>query len=96
MTAAELWYGVQTSAFPDENTKLLHAFLATLPVIQSDSAIAMRFGSLKASLRGGALLPDADVFIAATALCHADLLVTGNTRHFARFPSLALENWIRA
>jgi predicted nucleic acid-binding protein len=36
---------------------------------------------------------DADLFIAATTLVHGSLLVTGNTRHFARIGGLRLERW---
>ena len=36
---------------------------------------------------------DADLIIAATALEHSRVLVTGNTTHFAWIPSLTLENW---
>ncbi len=36
---------------------------------------------------------DADLIIAATALHHKRILVTGNTSHFAWIPGLRLENW---
>ena len=36
---------------------------------------------------------DADLFIAATTLVHGSLLVSGNTRHFARIGGLRLERW---
>ena len=44
--------------------------------------------------RLGNRLDNMDMFIAATALEHHLTLVTGNTRHFARIPSLVLEDWI--
>lgn len=36
---------------------------------------------------------DADLIIAATALEHGRLLVTGNTAHFKWIPGLTLEDW---
>lgn len=36
---------------------------------------------------------DADMMIAATALHHGLILVTGNTVHFAWVPGLQLANW---
>ena len=39
------------------------------------------------------LLPDADLFIAATTLVHGTLLVTGNARHFERIDGLRIESW---
>ena len=43
--------------------------------------------------RGGYPHEDADLIIAATALEHARVLVTGNTPHFAWVPALRLEDW---
>ena len=46
---------------------------------------------MRASLRQhGHLIPDMDVFIAATALEHDLALITRNTRHFERIPDLQL------
>jgi tRNA(fMet)-specific endonuclease VapC len=42
----------------------------------------------------GKLIEDADTLIAATALFEQAVLVTDNTRHFARVQNLNLENWI--
>jgi predicted nucleic acid-binding protein len=43
--------------------------------------------------RGGHPRSDADIIIAATALEHGFVLVTGNTPHFAWVPGLVLANW---
>lgn len=42
--------------------------------------------------RQGALVPDADLLIAATALVANLTLVTNNLAHFQRIPALVLEN----
>lgn len=41
----------------------------------------------------GALVPDADLLIAATALVAQRVLVTNNLAHFQRIPDLSIENW---
>jgi len=43
--------------------------------------------------RQGALLPDADLLIAATALDTRRTLVTNNLSHFQRIPDLVIETW---
>ncbi len=45
--------------------------------------------------RQGALLPDADLLIAATALEAQCTLVTNNLAHFQRIPTLVIETWKR-
>ncbi|HEY2290431.1 MAG TPA: type II toxin-antitoxin system VapC family toxin [Thermoanaerobaculia bacterium] len=43
--------------------------------------------------RQGAIIGDADILIAATALVHDLTLVTGNLDHFRRIPNLRCETW---
>jgi tRNA(fMet)-specific endonuclease VapC len=43
--------------------------------------------------RQGRLIEDADLLIAATAMVNDCILVTNNVKHYARVPSLELENW---
>ena len=45
---------------------------------------------------GGHSSGDADLIIAATALKHRRVLVTGNTSHFAWISGLRLEDWRQA
>jgi predicted nucleic acid-binding protein len=53
--------------------------------------LAQVFGEISAQLEGiGQRLADADLQIAATALHHGLILVTGNIRHFERVPNLKL------
>lgn len=46
-----------------------------------------------AARRGGHPSNDADLIIAATAIEHGRVLVTGNTSHFAWIPHLRIEDW---
>jgi len=43
----------------------------------------------------GALIEDADILIAATALVHGFPVVTENADHFHRVPNLTVESWRR-
>jgi len=96
MTVGELFYGAERSNRPDHNVNLIECFLVSVDCIHSDRAVMVRFGRLKADLVGkGLALSDADLLIAATALTHGELLVTGNEDHFSRIPGLRLANWIR-
>ena len=96
MTAAELFYGAENSKHPAENRAVVEKFLLTLEVIHSDLPILRKFGEIKSDLRGkNLLIPDADIFVAATALETSEALVTGNSRHFERIDGLKIENWVR-
>ncbi len=95
MTVSELYYGAANSVFSDENKYLVDRFLMTITCIQSDLDISVRFGRLKAGLKKkNILIPDADLFIAATTLEKADMLVTRNVKHFQRIKELKIENWL--
>ena len=53
-----------------------------------------KFGDLKAALeKSGNRVDDADIIIAATAICNDATLATGNVKHFSRFEGLKLQNW---
>ncbi|HML95774.1 MAG TPA: PIN domain-containing protein [Thermodesulfobacteriota bacterium] len=94
MTVAELYYGAESSSRKAENTSLIQQFFLTVTVIHTDYDILRRFGILKAALKKeSTLLPDADLLIAATALSKAEMLITGNMKHFKRIPGLVIENW---
>ncbi|OHD57918.1 MAG: hypothetical protein A2014_02860 [Spirochaetes bacterium GWF1_49_6] len=93
-TVDELYYGVFRSNRIEQNLLLVERFLLTVPVIQSDSEIMKKFRELKASLSGN-IIPDADILIAATALCKCKKLISGNIAHFRRFENLSIENWMK-
>lgn len=67
--------------------------LPRLTVVPYDTRAAETYGRIRAALEdAGQRLADADLQIAATALTHGMTLVTGNVRHFARVPGLAIES----
>lgn len=94
MVEGELFYGVEKSERRGENREKVKALLAFLPVCHADDETMEKFGELKAKAEAaGRRVDDADVIIAATAMRHGALLVTGNTRHFSRFDGLEIEDW---
>jgi predicted nucleic acid-binding protein len=96
LTVGELYYGAQKSSNAEKNCNLIDEFLITINVIHSNFEIMKMFGKLKAYLKAqNGLLPDADILIAATSRVTAKKLVTGNIKHFDRFPDLIIEDWIR-
>ena len=96
MTVGELFYGAEKSPRPAHNLERVERFLTTVFRVDTDLEILRRFGGEKARLQQqGVPLPDADVLIAATALCRDARLITGNLRHFQRFENLQVEDWSR-
>ena len=94
MTAGELYYWAEKSADPARTRSAVERLLLTLDIIHTDMAILRRFGSLKTSLqREGIPLSDADIFIASATLEKAEMLVTGNAKHFERIRGLVLDDW---
>lgn len=57
--------------------------------------IIIRAAEIYADLyQRGALINDADILIAASALVHDLVVITNNERHFRRVPHLQVENWL--
>ena len=96
MTVAELFYGAEKSNFKEKNRNIVDEFLLSIDIINTDIEIVKKFGVLKASLSSQNLgLPDADIFIAATALTKCTQLITNNIKHYQRFERLMIDNWCR-
>ena len=96
IAVAELCFGAFSSDHPEENLRLIDALRRRIRVLPFGDDAAVFFGQLKALLkRTGNLLPDSDLFIAATALVTGRVLVTANTAHFERIEGLELEDWTR-
>jgi tRNA(fMet)-specific endonuclease VapC len=72
-------------------------FLAPLTILPFDDAAVWAYGDLRADLeRRGTPIGSLDTMIAAHALSLQALLVTNNTREFAKVPGLQLDNWVDA
>jgi tRNA(fMet)-specific endonuclease VapC len=93
VVAAELAFGVAKSESA-RNRQALKMFLAPLTLMPFDAAAAWVYGDLRADLeRRGTPIGSLDTMIAAHALSQQALLVTNNTREFAKVPGLRLDNW---
>jgi len=95
INVSELFYGAYKSQRIESNLNMVRQLTEQLNVVESDEAISEIFGQLKAELQGaGAIIDDADLFIAACAKVHGLVLVTNNMKHFKRIKGLKLENWL--
>ena len=91
----ELWYGVGMSARRDWNAQRIADFASgALQVLDFTAEDAEEAGNVRAALRrAGTPIGPYDVLIAAQARRRDALLVTANTREFARVPGLKTEDW---
>ncbi len=96
MTVGELYYGAERSKCKSKNLDIVDEFTLSIDIIDTDLEIIKKFAELKANLyKNNILLPDADILIASTALTKCSKLITGNIKHFNRFKTLEIENWLR-
>lgn len=97
ITHSELWHGVTCSARPARNLAWLEDFLLPLRVIAYDESCSALYARHRmATEKRGTPIGAHDLLMAAQALRHDLILVTNNTREFARIAGLRLENWIRS
>ena len=91
VTFAEIYEGIRYGREPEKHESDFAEFLIPVQIVGLDERVAVRYAALRGELRRqGNLIPDNDLFIAATALEHDLTLVTGNRRHFDRVPGLRL------
>lgn len=94
VVAAELAFGVAKSGSA-RNRQALEMFLAPLTILPFDAVAVWVYGDLRADLeRRGNPIGSLDTMIAAHALSQHALLITNNTREFAKVPGLRLDNWV--
>jgi tRNA(fMet)-specific endonuclease VapC len=93
ITAYEVIRGLRSK----RATRQLAGFLKTMDssdVFAVTTPILLRASELWAgAIAGGHPHDDADLFIAATALEHGRVLVTGNSAHFSWIAGIRLDDW---
>ena len=93
MTYAEVFEGLVYGRHPGSDESVWAGFLRVVEVLAHTVATAQQFAAIRGRLRAdGMLIPDADIWIAATAMEHDLTLVTGNRRYFERVAGLRLLN----
>jgi len=95
ITLGELLYGVAKRGSPALAEQVRDLIASAGIVLPFDDAAAEQYGALRARLeQDGRRLAEPDLRIASISLARDLTLVTANTRHFARVPSLRVENWL--
>jgi len=91
---AELLYGACHSQHVEANLQLLKKFSQPLVSLPFDDRCAVEAGQIRADLtaQGKPIGPN-DLLIAATARGQDAVLVTDNSREFARITGLRLVDW---
>ncbi|WP_200551173.1 tRNA(fMet)-specific endonuclease VapC [Kosakonia sp. LAM2021] len=94
VTLMELIYGAEKSAIPEKNLRVVEGFMARLEVLPYGVDAAVHTGQLRAELaRAGTPVGPYDAMIGAHARSLGLVLVSNNTREFARIPGLRLQDW---
>ncbi len=92
-TLFEIERGLKEKAATQQLAKFA-TFCQHSRVLPLSEPVLHRAGDLWAHARqGGHPHGDADLIIAATAVEHGLVLITGNTSHFTWVPGLTLDNW---
>ena len=96
INVGEIYYGANRSL---RKKQILKAFeemvFPNVNILPFDRQSGQVFGILKAELeKRGIGCSETDLRIAAVAIQHSLILITGNTRHFKNIPGLRIEDWI--
>jgi len=96
VTYGELVYGARKSERVLENLAKVYRLAELYPIIDITRSVMDGFGEIKASLSSsGITVDDFDLQIGCTALMLNYTIVSNNTKHFQKIPSLKLTNWAR-
>lgn len=91
---AELLYGATKSNAGERTLGRLNRFFKLFESLPFDDRSAATYGAVRADLeRRGLLIGPNDLMIAAIALASDSILITHNTREFARIDNLKHEDW---
>jgi tRNA(fMet)-specific endonuclease VapC len=97
ITLGELLYGAARRGSEQLVRRVREVLQLAAVILPFDAEAAEVYGPLRAELeRQGRRLGEPDLRIASIALSRELTLVTGNVRHFARVPGLAVENWLES
>jgi len=94
ITLGELRFGAEKSQSRDRAMATIQELEALIPPRALPEAAGEHYGQIRAHLhKAGAMIGNNDLWLAAHARAEGWILVTNNTREFARVPGLEVENW---
>lgn len=94
VTWMELVYGTERSARPQQNLAVIEGLASRLAVLDYDIEAASHTGQIRAELaQRGTPIGPYDQMIAGHARSRGLVVVTNNTREFARVSGLRCEDW---
>lgn len=89
----ELYYGAEQSANRDENVRQIQRFARGVRVLPCDHGTGRMYARIKNDLRAkGRMIPQNDVWIAATAVQH-ELGLVARDQHFEEVAGLHTVSW---
>ena len=95
LTVSELYFGAYKSQHVEKNLLTLEYFLKPFSIVEYGIQAAKEYGELRAKLqKNGQVIGSLDMLIAAHARSLGMVLVTNNTKEFARVEELEIEDWI--
>jgi len=95
ITYGELLYGAQKSNYPERAISNLKELSSMIPSLPLPIQAANHYGEIRSNLEKlGQMIGNNDLWIAAHSLSLEVVLVTNNTKEFARVPGLQIENWV--
>ena len=90
----ELQVGIAKSSSPEKRTEQLAELTSVVQVLPFHQQEARAAADVRAELeKKGTPIGPYDTLIAGTALAHGAVLVSRNTREFARVAGLRVEDW---
>jgi tRNA(fMet)-specific endonuclease VapC len=95
ITYAELAYGVSVAANPKRERANLAGLIEDIPVAPFDAHAGAAYGPIRLATRDSKK-DHLDKLIATHAVALGVTVVTNNVRDFAKYPGVAIENWLEA
>jgi tRNA(fMet)-specific endonuclease VapC len=94
ITLGELRFGAEKSQARDNAMATIQDLETMIPPRALPEAAGEHYGQIRAELqKAGTPIGNNDLWLAAHARAEGWILVTNNTREFARVPGLQVENW---
>jgi tRNA(fMet)-specific endonuclease VapC len=96
MVHAELLYGVSKSARKAAVSRAVQAFLEPYELLPFAVDAVEHYAGIRGQLdKKGKVIEPADLVIAATSRAAGAVLITHNSKEFARVPGLQIEDWTK-